>query len=55
MCRIKLEGVIEEEGSIPETAFSVVKDQEYCGEVKVALTFNPEVHLSFMDCREAVN
>ncbi|KAG4925467.1 hypothetical protein JHK87_051007 [Glycine soja] len=29
-------------GSIPETSYNVVKDQKYCGEIKVALTFNPE-------------
>lgn len=40
--RIHLEPVFVE-GSIPETAFNVVKEQKYCGEVKVALTFNPEV------------
>lgn len=33
-------------GSIPETSYNVVKDQKYCGEIKVALTFNPEVNLS---------
>jgi len=33
-------------GSIPESSYNVVKDQNYCGEVKVALTFNPEVKLS---------
>ncbi|XP_057508463.1 elicitor-responsive protein 3 [Actinidia eriantha] len=27
------------EGSIPPTSYSVVKDQEFCGEVKVGLTF----------------
>ncbi|KAL2335919.1 hypothetical protein Fmac_010365 [Flemingia macrophylla] len=31
-----------EEGSIPETIYKVVKDEEYCGEIKVALTFTPE-------------
>ncbi|XP_020213269.1 C2 domain-containing protein At1g63220 [Cajanus cajan] len=31
-----------EEGSLPETVYKVVKDQEYCGEIKVALTFTAE-------------
>lgn len=30
------------EGSIPPTAYNVVKDQEFRGEVKVGLTFTPE-------------
>lgn len=34
-----------EAGSIPETAYKVVKDEEYCGEIKVALTFTVEVML----------
>lgn len=34
-----------EAGSIPETAYKVVKDEEYCGEIKVALTFTAEVML----------
>ncbi|KAI4355010.1 hypothetical protein L6164_003829 [Bauhinia variegata] len=42
---VSLEAVFAE-GSIPETAYSVVKDQEYCGEIKVALTFNPEAERS---------
>ncbi|ESW11956.1 hypothetical protein PHAVU_008G073400 [Phaseolus vulgaris] len=39
--RINLEPVFDV-GSIPESSYNVVKDQNYCGEVKVALTFNPE-------------
>ncbi|KAK7282066.1 hypothetical protein RIF29_10581 [Crotalaria pallida] len=39
--KIRLEPVFVE-GSITETAYNVVKEHEYCGEVKVALTFNPE-------------
>ncbi|KAK7294984.1 hypothetical protein RJT34_17885 [Clitoria ternatea] len=39
--KINLEAVFVE-GSVPETAYNVVKDQNYCGEVKVALAFNPE-------------
>ncbi|RDX77590.1 C2 domain-containing protein [Mucuna pruriens] len=38
---IHLDAVLEE-GSLPETAYKVVKDQEYCGEIKVALTFTAE-------------
>lgn len=30
------------EGSLPPTAYSVVKDEEYCGEIRVGLTFTPE-------------
>ncbi|KAI9181783.1 hypothetical protein LWI28_018539 [Acer negundo] len=30
------------EGSLPPTVYNVVKDQEYCGEIKVGLTFTPE-------------
>jgi len=32
-------------GSIPETSYNVMKNQKYSGEVRVALTFNPEVNL----------
>ncbi|AES58842.2 16 kDa phloem protein 2 [Medicago truncatula] len=35
-------GPVLEYGSIPETAYNVVKQQNYCGEVHVALTFHPE-------------
>ena len=42
--RIPLDAVFVE-GSLPETAYNVVKDQEYCGEIKVALTFTAEVML----------
>ncbi|XP_044492378.1 elicitor-responsive protein 3-like [Mangifera indica] len=31
------------EGSLPPTVYNVVKDQKYCGEIKVGLTFTPEV------------
>lgn len=34
-----------EEGSLPEVAYKLVKDQEYCGEIKVSLTFTAEVML----------
>ncbi|KAH9732114.1 Elicitor-responsive protein 3 [Citrus sinensis] len=30
------------EGSLPPTAYNVVKNQEYCGEIRVGLTFTPE-------------
>lgn len=38
---IPLEAVFEE-GSLAENAYKLVKEQEYCGEIKVALTFTPE-------------
>lgn len=38
---IPLEALFEE-GSLPETAYKLVKEEEYCGEIKVALTFTPE-------------
>jgi len=41
-CRIPLEAVYIE-GSIPTTVYSVVKYEEYRGEIKVGLTFTPEV------------
>ncbi|KAK1267238.1 Elicitor-responsive protein 3 [Acorus gramineus] len=39
--RIDLEPLFVE-GSLPPTVYNVVKDQEYCGEIKVGLTFTPE-------------
>jgi Ca2+-dependent lipid-binding protein len=39
---IPLEAVYTE-GSIPPTLYNVVKDEHYCGEIKVGLTFTPEV------------
>lgn len=33
------------EGRIPSTVYNVVKDGEYKGEIKVGLTFTPEVLL----------
>lgn len=30
------------EGSLPPTVYNVVKDQEYCGEIKVGFSFTPE-------------
>jgi len=41
-CSIPLEAVFTE-GSIPPTVYNVVKDEEYRGEIKVGLTFTPEV------------
>ncbi|CAL0308193.1 unnamed protein product [Lupinus luteus] len=38
---IPIDAVVAE-GSIPETAYNVVKDEDYRGEIKVALTFTPE-------------
>jgi len=31
------------EGSIPPTSYNVVKDGHYCGEIKIGLTFTPQV------------
>jgi hypothetical protein len=42
-CRIPLEAVYTE-GNIPPTVYNVVKDEEYRGEIKVGLTFTPEVN-----------
>ncbi|OIW02074.1 hypothetical protein TanjilG_14597 [Lupinus angustifolius] len=39
---ISIDAVVEE-GSIPETSYNVVKDEEYRGEIKVALAFTPEL------------
>ncbi|KAK8951711.1 Elicitor-responsive protein 3 [Platanthera zijinensis] len=36
------------EGRIPPTVYNVVKDEEYRGEIKIGLTFIPEVN--FYDC-----
>lgn len=41
-CSIPLEPLFIE-GSLPPTVYNVVKDQKYCGEIKVGLTFTPEV------------
>ncbi|KAH7577875.1 hypothetical protein JRO89_XS01G0310100 [Xanthoceras sorbifolium] len=35
------------EGSLPPTSYNVVKDQEYCGEIRVGLTFTPESDRGF--------
>uniref|UniRef100_A0A453CFR0 C2 domain-containing protein n=1 Tax=Aegilops tauschii subsp. strangulata TaxID=200361 RepID=A0A453CFR0_AEGTS len=40
---IPLDGVYTE-GSIPPTVYNVVKDEEYRGEIKIGLTFTPEIH-----------
>ncbi|KAG2681238.1 hypothetical protein I3760_11G135000 [Carya illinoinensis] len=32
------------EGSLPPAAYNVVKDEEFRGEIRVGLTFTPEVH-----------
>ncbi|XP_058744058.1 16 kDa phloem protein 2-like [Vicia villosa] len=39
--KISLDAVLEE-GSVPESVYKLVKEDEYCGEIKVALTFKPE-------------
>ncbi|XP_050236317.1 elicitor-responsive protein 3-like [Mercurialis annua] len=38
---ISLEPVFME-GSLPPTAYNVVKEERYCGEIKVALLFTPD-------------
>lgn len=40
--RIPLEPVLVE-GNVPPTSYNVVKDDQYCGEIRVGLTFTPEV------------
>jgi hypothetical protein len=35
------------EGSIPPTVYNVVKEEEYRGEIKVGLTFTPEVIVTY--------
>lgn len=39
--KIPLEALLEE-GSVPPTAYNVVKDEQFCGEIRVGLTFTPE-------------
>ncbi|PIA35776.1 hypothetical protein AQUCO_03500265v1 [Aquilegia coerulea] len=34
------------EGSLPPTSYNVVKNQEYCGEIRVGLTFTPDAEAS---------
>jgi len=34
-------GPVFQEGNYPPTAYRVVKDDQYCGEIKVSLTFTP--------------
>ncbi|XP_062155369.1 elicitor-responsive protein 3-like [Alnus glutinosa] len=43
------------QGSLPSTAYSIVKDQEYCGEIRVGLTFTIEGGSSRECCTEEVN
>ncbi|CAK8533265.1 unnamed protein product [Lathyrus sativus] len=38
---IPLDAVFEE-CSVPESVYKIVKGEEYCGEIRVALTFKPE-------------
>ncbi|XP_030472436.2 elicitor-responsive protein 3 isoform X1 [Syzygium oleosum] len=38
---ISLEPVFVE-GNVPPAAYNVVKDEEYCGEIRIGLTFTPE-------------
>jgi hypothetical protein len=46
-CSIPLEPLFME-GSLPPTAYNVVKNEEFRGEIRVALTFTPEVILFFL-------
>ncbi|KAK1374793.1 Elicitor-responsive protein 3 [Heracleum sosnowskyi] len=39
--KIPLEALFEER-SIPPTSYNVVKDEEFCGEIRVGLTFTPK-------------
>ncbi|PHT92449.1 Elicitor-responsive protein 3 [Capsicum annuum] len=39
--KITIEPVLTD-GSIPTTCYNVVKDEQYCGEIRVGLTFTPE-------------
>ncbi|KAJ6794070.1 elicitor-responsive protein 3-like [Iris pallida] len=38
---ISLEALFAE-GSLPPTVYNVVKEQEYCGEIKIGFSFTPE-------------
>ncbi|GMH31355.1 hypothetical protein Nepgr_033198 [Nepenthes gracilis] len=49
---IPLEPVFAE-GEVPPTSYNVVKDGEYCGEVRVGLTFTPERARGFPDEEES--
>ncbi|KAF8769306.1 hypothetical protein HU200_006820 [Digitaria exilis] len=44
---ISLEALFQE-GSLPPTVHPVVKEEKYCGEIKLALTFTPEVVYHYM-------
>lgn len=52
-CRIPLEALYTE-GSIPPTVYNVVKDEEYRGEIKIGLTFTPEVIVSHSCSKGAI-
>ncbi|CAI8607202.1 unnamed protein product [Vicia faba] len=39
--KISLDAVLDE-GSVPESVYKLVKEEKYCGEIRVALTFKPE-------------
>ncbi|KAJ7951131.1 elicitor-responsive protein 3 [Quillaja saponaria] len=49
--RIQVEPVFYE-GSLPVTAYNVVKGEDYCGEIRVALTFTPEIGSAPSCCDE---
>ncbi|XP_039774495.1 16 kDa phloem protein 2-like [Panicum virgatum] len=48
---IPLEAVFQE-GSLPPTVHPVVKEEKYCGEIKLALTFTPAVETRRPDNEE---
>ncbi|KAF6148991.1 hypothetical protein GIB67_009610 [Kingdonia uniflora] len=41
------------EGSLPPTSYNVVKDQEYCGEIRLGLTFTPQDKLENVTKKKA--
>ncbi|KAJ7951099.1 Elicitor responsive protein 3 [Quillaja saponaria] len=49
--RIPVEPVFYE-GSLPANAYNVVKGEDYCGEIRVALTFTPEIGNAPSCCEE---
>jgi hypothetical protein len=53
-CSIPLEAVYTE-GSIPPTIYNVVKDEEYHGEIKVGVTFTPEVFFIYIQLSDKAN
>ncbi|KAI8017392.1 ABC transporter D family member 1 [Camellia lanceoleosa] len=46
-CWIPLESLFHE-GSIPPTSYNVTKDEQYCGEIRVGLTFTRQGHYQML-------